>query len=232
MKKPSVSHGISALLISAWLAAPAGARAPVWQPYYPEQEITQLRTLPASAFPVVADKRHANLLPLIEKVAQEYGVNSQLMRAIIQVESNYQRDAVSPKGALGLMQVMPATGSRFGFTDLLDPETNLRAGAHYLRYLTAKYGNNTALILAAYNAGEGAVARFNNRVPPYPETTEYVARIMRDLQPLATEQPAPAVQQQAPSQPTEPTSHTTVYAVADVLNTVVDVMLSSGTTNK
>jgi soluble lytic murein transglycosylase-like protein len=112
--------------------------------------------------------------PMIRRVAAEKGVDASLVRAVIQVESAYQPRARSNKGAVGLMQVMPATGRQFGITNLYDPASNIRAGVTYLRSLLDRYP--LALALAAYNAGEAAVDRFAG-IPPFPETVDYVARV-------------------------------------------------------
>lgn len=119
---------------------------------------------------------------LIDEHARRQAVDPVLVRAIIAVESGFQPAAVSPKGALGLMQVMPATGARYGVgadaaRKLLDPATNLQVGTRYLRDLLARYEDDITLALAAYNAGELAVERYRNRVPPYPETMAYVQRV-------------------------------------------------------
>jgi soluble lytic murein transglycosylase-like protein len=112
--------------------------------------------------------------PIIEKVAREQGVDASLVRAVIQVESGYQPRARSRKGAVGLMQLMPATARRYGVRNLYDPSANIRAGVSHLKALLDRFP--LALALAAYNAGEAAVERFAG-VPPYPETVNYVARI-------------------------------------------------------
>ncbi len=116
--------------------------------------------------------------PLIASVANDFGLDADLLHAIVRTESDYDASAVSPKGAIGLMQVMPATGRRFGFADLRDPKTNLSAGATYLRWLLDRFGNDLSLALAAYNAGERAVERYGADVPPFPETRDYVASVM------------------------------------------------------
>jgi soluble lytic murein transglycosylase-like protein len=119
------------------------------------------------------------LSPAIERHAIAKGLDPDLVHAVIRAESAYRPDAVSPKGAIGLMQVMPATGRRFGVADLAQPEGNLRAGTAYLRQLLDRF-DNVPLALAAYNAGEGAVIRHGNQIPPYPETQDYVRSILRD----------------------------------------------------
>jgi len=115
---------------------------------------------------------------MVNRVARTYGLESALLHAVISVESRYSPKAVSKAGAIGLMQLMPETARRYGVADPLDPLQNLRGGARYLRYLLKKYNNDRNLALAAYNAGEASVAKYGNRIPPYPETTDYVPRVM------------------------------------------------------
>jgi len=112
--------------------------------------------------------------PIIRKMAAEKGVDASLVRAVIQVESAYEPRARSTKGAVGLMQVMPATGRQYGITNLYDPSANIRAGVTHLRNLLDRFP--LAVALAAYNAGEAAVERFSG-IPPYPETIDYVSRV-------------------------------------------------------
>jgi soluble lytic murein transglycosylase-like protein len=113
---------------------------------------------------------------LIREHASEQGVRPDLVRAVIQTESAFDPYARSPKGALGLMQLMPATAEELGVIDPFNPAQNIRGGVQYLRQLLDRYGNNETLALAAYNAGPAAVDRYGN-VPPYRETKNYVARI-------------------------------------------------------
>ena len=112
---------------------------------------------------------------IIDKVSAEQGVPAKLVRAVIQVESAYQERARSPKGAMGLMQLMPATAKQYAVRDPYDPASNIEAGIKHLKGLLQRLP--VALALAAYNAGEGAVQRFNG-IPPYPETRSYVSRIL------------------------------------------------------
>ena len=121
--------------------------------------------------------RHPPGAPLIDQVAAEHAVDARLLHAIVTVESAYNPQARSHAGALGLMQVVPATGKRFGASNLLDPLQNLRAGTAYLVWLNKRFNGNLELMLAAYNAGEGAVQRHGNRIPPYTETRQYVAKV-------------------------------------------------------
>ena len=112
---------------------------------------------------------------LIADAAKTFDVNPLLVDSLIQVESNYNPFAVSPKGARGLMQLMPATAQRFGVTDSFDPKQNIEAGVRYLKFLQDTFQDDR-LAIAAYNAGEKAVAKYRD-VPPYPETVNYVAKV-------------------------------------------------------
>ena len=107
---------------------------------------------------------------LIERYATRSAVRPELVRAVIQVESGFNPTARSPVGAMGLMQLMPQTAAEMGVVDPYDPEENLRGGITYLKQLLRRYGGSEELALAAYNAGPEAVARYGDRVPPYPET--------------------------------------------------------------
>ena len=115
---------------------------------------------------------------LIRTTSARHGVDARVVNAVIQVESAYHSRAVSPKGARGLMQLMPATGRQYGALDLFDPKVNLEAGIQHLKKLLTRY--DLPLALAAYNAGEAAVDRFGG-IPPFRETQDYVTRILRLL---------------------------------------------------
>jgi soluble lytic murein transglycosylase-like protein len=125
----------------------------------------------------VSPERAAAFDGLIALHAGNQGVRRDLVRAVMQVESAFNVYARSPKGAMGLMQLMPATLREFGVGNPFDPDQNVRAGVAYLRQLLDRYGNNERLALAAYNAGPGAVDRYGQRVPPYRETTTYVDKV-------------------------------------------------------
>ncbi len=126
---------------------------------------------------VPASVATASLTDMIRVAAERHGVPEQLVSAVIRVESGFNPRAVSPKGARGLMQLMPGTASLLGVRDSFDPMDNINGGVRHLRGLLDRYGNNLSLVLAAYNAGEGAVANYGG-VPPYPETQAYVGRIL------------------------------------------------------
>ena len=136
---------------------------------------------------------------IIYDVAIRHSINPHLVAALIHVESSFNPRAVSRKGACGLMQLLPETARRFGLTkkkDLYDPRKNLEAGVRYLKWLTQRFGGDTQKILAAYNAGEGAVQRFGG-IPPYQETQSYVQKIFGLLGFSSKPAPAPAAPQTA-----------------------------------
>jgi soluble lytic murein transglycosylase-like protein len=114
---------------------------------------------------------------LIFQAADKFKLDPALIKAIIKAESNFNHKAVSPAGAQGLMQLMPATAMELNVKDSFHPEKNIEGGARYLRYLLKTYRGNLDLALAAYNAGEKAVARYNYNIPPYRETQNYVRRV-------------------------------------------------------
>lgn len=126
---------------------------------------------------VSAASRNQDYDDLIIEHAEKNDVRTDLVRAVVQVESAFNPYARSPKGALGLMQLMPATIQRFGVRNPFDPADNVRAGVAYLRQLLDRYDNDEQLALAAYNAGPGAVDKHGQRIPPYRETRDYVSKI-------------------------------------------------------
>ncbi len=115
---------------------------------------------------------------IISNAAKKFRIDPVLIKAIIKAESNFNHEAVSPVGAQGLMQLMPATAYALQVEDTFHPENNIEGGARYLRYLLNTYRGNLKLTLAAYNAGERAVAKYNNNVPPYRETQNYIKRVL------------------------------------------------------
>ncbi len=137
---------------------------------YPEPETTKL------AAPPIEGSATVPYGAIIDRVSAEQGVSAKLVRAVIQVESGYQERARSPKGAMGLMQLMPETARKYAVSDPYDPAANIEAGIKHLKGLLERLP--MALALAAYNAGEGAVQRFHG-IPPYQETQLYVSRILQ-----------------------------------------------------
>jgi soluble lytic murein transglycosylase-like protein len=115
-------------------------------------------------------------LPLIHESAQRYNLDADLVKAVIQVESSFNPRAVSSKGCMGLMQLHPDTAKRFGVRDAFDPAQNIQGGVQYLRFLTDHFNGKLPLVLAAYNAGENAVKRYDG-IPPYRETQQYVRKV-------------------------------------------------------
>ena len=145
---------------------------------YPEPEEVRSVRLQADPEPqpspeLQSDPRYDSI---ISSASARHGVPATLVRAVIQVESNYESRARSSKGAKGLMQLMPATARQFGVSNVYDPASNIEAGIKYLKSLLARFP--LELALAAYNAGEATVERFRG-VPPYPETRSYVDRILK-----------------------------------------------------
>lgn len=116
--------------------------------------------------------------PLIAKAARKYKVSEKLLHAVILAESAYNPNAVSSAGAVGLMQLMPATARRYGVTNRNDPKQNISGGTRYLRDLLKMFNSNLTLAVAGYNAGEGAVRKYNNKIPPYRETQNYVKKVL------------------------------------------------------
>ena len=145
---------------------------------------------------------------VVETIAAQQQLPPQLIHSVIKVESNYNPRAVSPKGALGLMQLIPETARRFGVSDVFDPVENIQGGARYLKYLLDLYKNDLRLALAAYNAGEAAVARYGD-VPPYGETQNYLVQVARRLREAdKAAQAAAAARKQPEVKPAEANTET------------------------
>lgn len=125
------------------------------------------------------ERNRQRYAPLIQEVARKVRLNPALLHAVIRAESAYDPRALSRTGARGLMQLMPETAKRYGVYDSWDPKSNITGGATYLRDLLVMFDNDLRLALAAYNAGENAVKRYGNQVPPYPETQTYVSRVLQ-----------------------------------------------------
>ncbi len=178
------------ILILVALGIPAGSLADIYK-FVDEDGVTNLTNMPTESnrnyVLLVREKRviiqvvgdMAKYDDLIKKAADKYRVDYALIKAVIKAESTFNHRAVSPVGAQGLMQLMPKTAASLQVEDSFHPENNIDGGVRYLRYLLTLFNGNLSLALAAYNAGEGAVARYNNRIPPYKETQNYVQRVLR-----------------------------------------------------
>lgn len=133
------------------------------------------RTEPAQAATITTGD---NLTPMIRDISQLHGIDPNLVHAIIKIESDFDPLAVSDKNCMGLMQLHPDTARRFGVSDIFDPRQNIEGGIRYLTWLMDEFDSDLDHVLAAYNAGENAVRRYNG-VPPYPETHNYIRKIRK-----------------------------------------------------
>ena len=171
----------------------------------PPLMIAELSAASVATQPALDSRMPAPIQSLVHSISKTHGVDPQLVAAVMKVESNYDRWAKSSKGALGLMQLIPSTGLRFGVRDFFDPAQNIEGGVKYLRFLSDKFGSsNIDLITAAYNAGENLVARLGT-VPSIPETRDYVRKIKKIYKPStapvlvsASDNPKPVVETVAP----------------------------------
>ena len=143
----------------------------------PPQSTSSIANSASSGNPAL-QRRRADLEPLIERVAVRQRVEPALVRAVIEVESQFHAGAISPKGAVGAMQLMPQTARRYGVPDSRDPVQNIEGGVAYLKHLLDRFQGNIALALAAYNAGEHAVDRHGRVIPRYRETMLYVPQVL------------------------------------------------------
>ena len=130
--------------------------------------------------------RYANL---VEAASRAHGVDADLVHAVIFAESAYDAKAVSAAGASGLMQLMPETARRHGVRDVFDPADNIRGGVRHLKFLLDRFDGDMELAVAAYNAGENAVIRAGNRIPPYPATARYVPKVIGHYRSLIRSRP-------------------------------------------
>lgn len=183
-KRNSINWGCAILL---FVATSAGAENNKIQAFLSPQGRVVFTNLvdntPAPVRPVIPEEKDilaeampAPLNALVTSISQTHGVDPALVRAVMKTESNFNRWAVSSKGALGLMQLIPSTGRRYGVRDFYDPQQNIDAGVRHLKFLLEKFNGNLDLSLAAYNAGENLVEKLG-RVPPILETTTYVRKI-------------------------------------------------------
>lgn len=136
---------------------------------------------PVAQVPSKLPARRSHYARTIEMVARQHNLYPELLHAVVRTESAYNPSAVSSAGATGLMQLMPGTAKRYKVKDIWDPVENLRGGAEYLRDLLDMFDNDLRLALAGYNAGENAVIKYGNRIPPYPETQRYVRKVLQFL---------------------------------------------------
>ena len=149
-----------------------------WELYLKEKP-APVREAPAYDYRRFAVDSHARYASQIQAAAMANNVEAALIRAVISVESGYNPSAVSKAGAVGLMQLMPETAKRYNVTNRHDPEQNIHGGAEYLRDLLRMFNYDLHLTIAAYNAGEQAVMKYGNRIPPYRETLAYVPKVMK-----------------------------------------------------
>jgi soluble lytic murein transglycosylase-like protein len=163
---------------------------------------------------VLADQIPAELRTLVDTISNNHGVDPGLVRAVMKTESNFNRYARSPKGAMGLMQLIPATGRRYGVSDFFDPQQNVEGGVRYLRFLLEKFNGNIDLALAGYNAGENLVQRLG-RIPNIPETTNYVKKIRAIYQKESAPVSAPVMLAAALPSGTQPEMAAANAAVKD-----------------
>lgn len=126
--------------------------------------------------------------PMVASMSEQFGLSPELVHAVITVESAYDHRAMSPAGAMGLMQLMPGTAKRYGVRDAFNANENLRGGTRYLKDLMKMFGGDIKLVLAAYNAGEGAVQKYGNAIPPYRETQNYVRKVLEHYNLLLQQQ--------------------------------------------
>lgn len=143
--------------------------------FAPESSPAPAFRAPSGGFLKANLKRFSSI---VEEAAKTYQLEPALLHAVITAESSYNPNALSPKGATGLMQLMPATARRYGVSNIWDPNQNIFGGAQYLRYLLQLFNNDMSLAVAAYNAGEHNVMKYGNRIPPFRETIDYVPKVL------------------------------------------------------
>lgn len=142
------------------------------------KDITPKKGSNTTTLPPLPKEEKEHLLKKVHSACLKKGLDFKLVCALIEVESNFRHNVVSKKGAIGLMQLIPETAKRFGATNPWDLDQNIEAGTSFLSFLHQFFNNNIPLILAGYNAGENAVLKYNNKIPPYSETVTYVFKIL------------------------------------------------------
>ena len=206
------------LLLAVWSAAAQSPMSPPARPPVPftptQQDESKARPksvpqpgqtspaitvrIPAAAVASRISSGNAAIDAIVYDAAAVHGLDSNLILSVMRQESGFNRNAVSPKGASGLMQLMPATAERFGVRNIFDVRENIFAGAKYLRWLLNRFGGDVRLALAGYNAGEGAVEFYGYRIPPFSETQNYVRAIYsRYVSLRSVNLPAPAAEEPA-----------------------------------
>lgn len=145
---------------------------------FEQDEYVPPKSAAAPKAPAAKGQGAADHRALVEAAAKKYGIDEKLLHSLVKAESGYRAGAVSPKGAIGLMQLMPQTAKSYG-ADPTDPAQNVETGTRYLAELLTKYDGGLYRALAAYNAGPGAVAKYNGQIPPYAETQQYIRRVLR-----------------------------------------------------
>ncbi len=193
---------VAVLIGVLWRAFPPAAGGDIYW-FQDEQGIVHMSNVPVDArfqfkererrqkeTKIFSGKRKRGYDKLIDRVARAEGLDSDLLRAVVETESNFDPNAVSKKGALGLMQLMPETARGMGVTDPFHPAENLEAGARHLRRLIDKYEGKLTLALSAYNAGEKAVEQYKG-IPPFPETQDYVRKVLEAYDKAAKERRQP-----------------------------------------
>lgn len=188
-----LSHGIRALLclLALLIPAPAGAEAGAIYRYVDDNGVIYFTNVPTSprfqkialaplpTFTVLSRLSESPYDVYIYKAAEMHGIDHRLIRAVIKAESNYDPRAVSPKGAMGLMQLMPQTAREMGVTNPFDPMENIFGGTRYLKEMLRRFDNKLLLALAAYNAGPQTVEAYGD-IPPIPETNQYLRTVLRN----------------------------------------------------
>jgi hypothetical protein len=181
---------VAVLIGAVWSVSPPVAGGDIYW-FQDDQGVVHMSNVPVDArfrfkekekrqksTQVLSGKRKRGYDKLIDRVARNEGLDSDLLRAVVETESNFDPKALSQKGAAGLMQLMPQTARHMGVADPFHPEKNLEAGARHLKRLIEKYEGRLTLALAAYNAGEKAVERYQG-IPPFPETQDYVRKVLK-----------------------------------------------------